>query len=169
MQINTYRISPEYISYRDISPVHKVAERILDLEMEGCKWDCDHSYDAMIKRIVEGSKALNSNIERIQMVFYIVPCMLSSEINEHCTGFAFRYDKVYYSVITQHTDIEHVIGHELCHIIIDVVFPESKKLPVSKLEEFVDEYHRCIVDGVCSEDIFNTSYFRTKYLGVKNG
>lgn len=169
MHIEKYRIEPSLDwSNKELS-INEVVEIVLDLSLSECINIAEHNYDRFISMIVNKSAIWGEKLKYLKIVMFIVPYTIKSVYNNYCTGFAFRFDGIYYVIITQHTDVKHVIGHELSHVFVDVIFPASKELAVEELERFIDEFHQLVVENEnLRDEEYYRKYFGNKYLGEKN-
>lgn len=82
---------------------------------------------------------------KFQVDFFLVPYRITSnKNNEHyCDGFAYISKKPTI-VVSLYTDIKSVMCHELCHIIIYALFPQSIYLKSDYIEVMV-EVLECIM------------------------
>jgi|GEM_PF-3112434 hypothetical protein len=81
---------------------------------------------------------ISCNLDVAISVFVVPWDILSMYGNELKDGFVYKLDD-YRIVISKDTEFKSVFIHELCHVLMDIVMPESRKWKTIELEKKVTD------------------------------
>lgn len=101
-------------------------------------YDC-YRVDSFIEEINKTClKYFETDFDKIEIEGYLIDGKIQSKYhNGFCDGFAY-WDNGYVIVVSSKTDIFSVICHEICHIILHTIFEDLSKIPIYKIEEYVE-------------------------------